>query len=74
MLFPLFCIFNLFNIQLKCVATYKIKQTNFCRKVCMISIDDKYRNRGKTDGPGHVVEIYHVEITNTQITADLRNE
>ena len=40
----------------------------------MISMDDKYRNRGKTDGPGHVVEIYHVEITNTQITADLRNE
>ena len=40
----------------------------------MISIDDKYRNRGKIDGPGHVIEIDHVEITNTRISADLRND
>ena len=31
----------------------------------MISIDDKYRSRGKIGGPGHVVEIDHVEITST---------
>ena len=40
----------------------------------MISMDDKYRSRGKIGGPGHVVEIDHVEITSTRITADLRNE
>ena len=32
-----------------------------------------YRSRGKIGVPGHVVEIDHVEITSTQITADLRN-
>ena len=31
----------------------------------MISMDDKYRSRGKIGGPGHVVEIDHVEITRT---------
>ena len=31
----------------------------------MISMDDKYRSRGKIIGPGHVVEIDHVEITST---------
>ena len=40
----------------------------------MISTDDKYRGRGKIGGPGHVVEIGHVEITSTRITSDLRNE
>ena len=29
----------------------------------MISMDDKYRSRGKIGGPGDVVEIDHVEIT-----------
>jgi hypothetical protein len=27
----------------------------------MISMDDKYRSRGKIGGPGHVVEIDHME-------------
>ena len=40
----------------------------------MISTDDKYRSRGKVGGPGHVVEIDHMEITFTRITADLQNE
>ena len=40
----------------------------------MISMDDKYRSREKIGGPGHVVEIDHVEITSTGITAHLRNE
>ena len=31
----------------------------------MISMDDKYISRGKICGPGHVVEIDHVEITST---------
>jgi hypothetical protein len=31
----------------------------------MISMDNKYRSRGKIGGPGHVVEIDHVEITST---------
>ena len=31
----------------------------------MRSMDDKYRSRGKIGGPGHVVEIDHVEITST---------
>ena len=56
------------------VAIYKIKPIYFCRKVCMISMDDEYRSRGKIGGPGHVVEIDHVEITSTRITADLRME
>ena len=51
-----------------------IKQTNFCRKVCMRSMDDKYRSRETIGGPGHVVELDHVEITSTRITVDLRNE
>ena len=29
----------------------------------MISLDDKYRSRGKIGGPGHVVEIDHVVIS-----------
>ena len=29
----------------------------------MISMDDKYRSRGKIGGPGHVVEIDHVVIS-----------
>ena len=28
----------------------------------MISMDDKYRSRGKIGGPGHVVEIDHVAV------------
>ena len=36
-------------------------------------MDDKYTSRGKIGGPGHVVEIDHLEIINTQITADLQN-
>jgi hypothetical protein len=40
----------------------------------MISMDDKYRSRGKIVGLGRVVQIDHVEIISTRITADLRNE
>jgi hypothetical protein len=40
----------------------------------MISMGDKYRSRREIGGSGHVVEIDHVEITSTRITADLRNE
>ena len=40
----------------------------------MISMEDKYRSRGKIGGPGHMVEIDHVEITSIRIIADLRNE
>jgi hypothetical protein len=35
---------------------------NICREVCMISIDDKYKSRGKIGGPGHVVEIDECKI------------
>ena len=42
--------------------------------MCLISMDDKFRSRGKIGGSGHVVEIDHVETTSTGITADLRNE
>ena len=31
----------------------------------MISMDDKYRSRGKIGGPGHMVEIDHVEKPST---------
>ena len=31
----------------------------------MISVDDKYRSRGKIGGPGHVVVIDHAEIIST---------
>ena len=31
----------------------------------MISMDDKYRSRGKIGRPGYVVEVDHVEITST---------
>ena len=41
------------------------KRFTICRAVCMISRDDKYRESGKISGPGHVVEIDHVEITST---------
>ena len=30
---------------------------NFCREVCMISMEDKYTSREKVGGPGHVVEV-----------------
>ena len=36
---------------------------NFCREVCMISMEDKYNSRGKIGGPGHVEEIDHVVIS-----------
>ena len=34
---------------------------NYCREVCMISIEDKYRRR-KIGGPGHIVEIDECKI------------
>ena len=40
----------------------------------MMSMDDKYRTWEKIGGPGYVVDIDHVEITSTRITADLRKE
>jgi hypothetical protein len=33
--------------------------------MCLISMDDKFRSRGKIGEPGHVVEIDHMEITST---------
>ena len=33
--------------------------------MCLISMDDKFRSRGKIGEPGHVVEIDHLEITST---------
>ena len=30
---------------------------SYCREVCMLSMEDKYANRGKIGGPNHVVQI-----------------
>jgi hypothetical protein len=35
---------------------------DFCRKVCMRSMDDKYRSGGKIGGQGHVVEVDEYKI------------